>query len=61
MRYIYVTGLLCVKTLLLNKKHAVADKVIAKLEIFPFEGVNYPEGKLIDHYPNKSGKAQIVR
>ncbi len=32
-----------------------------KIEPRDAQAVYYPEGKLIDHYPNKSGKALIVR
>lgn len=48
----YVIGMLYAKTLLLNKKYAVADAFLTKLEILPFEGATagrqlYHEAKLM--------------
>jgi len=49
----YVIGLLYAKTLLLNKKYSIADKVLEKLKLIPFEGATeardiYREVKLME-------------
>ena len=48
----YIMGMLYAKTLLLNKKYSMADKVLTRLQIIPFEGATegrelYREAKLM--------------
>lgn len=48
----YIIGMLYAKTLLFNRRYAEADKLLAKLEIIPFEGATeghelYREAKLM--------------